>query len=412
MVILYKTTMGNNFTKSQQDEQSGGGRTVSDKEMSKLKYGDVLDIIVAHYILTMNMESLSHLNKQGKCQEITQLTNEAFTKRATTDDILAKYNAMFQKNKTEYDDNMCSQVVAVYMNIAKVYSVIVSAIRPSYEYKDENGVIKSGAIFNDSVDVFGEDLALSKLSFCGAKIQSLTGSGNVCSQNNNSMEAHLDIPELYDLYCDTEYDIETGTFLGMSDETKEEYRKNLQKFYTIFTGKSSLPNNIHRFGDIPLTDYNKSNICKYRNFNADDCYNELSKNTTCPPKKKIKNLQTSKETKERLLETYATNLRNMVSNVNIRQSKLTTILNELFVFDSSIPDQVRVNNSVTADRVKELTRSVRELVNQINLSCSIDYMNGIKVYEAIVELQALDTSIKQIEYIKKLRELIKYPGST
>ena len=34
-------------------------------------------------------------------------------------------------------------------------------------------------------------------------------------------------------------------------------------------------------------------------------------------------------------------------------------------------------------------------------------MNGIKVYEAIVELQALDTSIKQIEYIKKLREIIK-----
>ena len=38
-------------------------------------------------------------------------------------------------------------------------------------------------------------------------------------------------------------------------------------------------------------------------------------------------------------------------------------------------------------------------------------MNGIKVYEAIVELQALDTSIKQIEYIKKLREIIKNPGS-
>ena len=37
---------------------------VSDEEISKLEYGDVLDIIVAHYILTMNMESLSDLNKQ------------------------------------------------------------------------------------------------------------------------------------------------------------------------------------------------------------------------------------------------------------------------------------------------------------------------------------------------------------
>ena len=101
----------------------------------------------------------------------------------------------------------------------------------------------------------------------------------------------------------------------------------------------------------------------------------------------------------------------MVSNVNARQAKLTSILNELFVFDKSIPDQVRVNNKVTTERVKELTRTVRELVNQINLSCSIDYMNGIKVYEAIIEMQVLDTSIKQTEYIKKLIEIIKNPSS-
>ena len=77
---------------------------------------------------------------------------------------------------------MCSDIISVYMNIAKIYSVIVSAIRPSYEYKDEKGDIQTRAIFDESVDVFGEDLALSKLSFCGAKIQSLTGNGNVCHQ--------------------------------------------------------------------------------------------------------------------------------------------------------------------------------------------------------------------------------------
>ena len=226
------------------------------------------------------------------------------------------------------------------------------------------------------------------------------------------MESHLDIPELYDLYCDSEYDIETGAFIGMSDETKEEYRKNLQDFYTIFTGKSALPDNIHRFGDIPLTDYNKSSICKYRDFNADQCYDELGKKYECPPRKKTSDQpQISKKTKDRLLETYAINLRNMVSNVNIRQSKLTIILNKLFVFDNSISDQVRVTSIVTADMVKELTRSVRELVNQINLSCSIEYLNNIKVYEAIVELQAIDTSQKQMDYIKKLREIIKNPGS-
>ena len=407
--------MGNTFTKSihsDNTDQTGGSRSISEEDMSTLRDGDVLDIIVSHYILTMNMESLSDLNKSGKCHEITQLTNEAFTKKATIGDILAKYNDMFNANKTEYQEHMCSDIISVYMNIAKIYSVIVSAIRPSYEYKDEKGDIQTRAIFDESVDVFGEDLALSKLSFCGAKIQSLTGNGNVCHQDNNSMETHLDIPELYDLFCDAEYDIETGAFLGMSPETKKEYRQSLEKFYKLFTGNSSLPDHIHRFGDIPLTDYNKSNICKYRNFNADDCYDAIGNKTTCPAKKE-KNIppQTSSEQKNRLLETYAINLRNMESNVNARQAKLTSILNELFVFDKSIPDQVRVNNKVTTERVKELTRTVRELVNQINLSCSIDYMNGIKVYEAIIEMQVLDTSIKQTEYIKKLIEIIKNPSS-
>ena len=134
--------MGNTFTKSihsDNTDQTGGSRSISEEDMSTLRDGDVLDIIVSHYILTMNMESLSDLNKSGKCHEITQLTNEAFTKKATIGDILAKYNDMFNANKTEYQEHMCSDIISVYMNIAKIYSVIVSAIRPSYEYKDEKG---------------------------------------------------------------------------------------------------------------------------------------------------------------------------------------------------------------------------------------------------------------------------------
>ena len=72
----------------------------------------------------------------------------------------------------------------------------------------------------------------------------------------------------------------------MSAETKKEYRQSLEKFYKLFTGNSSLPDHIHRFGDIPLTDYNKSNICKYRNFNADDCYDAIGKKRHAPLKKK------------------------------------------------------------------------------------------------------------------------------
>ena len=404
--------MGNSLAKSidnnQNIQQKGGGNL--DKKIASLEDGSVLDIIVAKYILSMNMSSLSDLRKTNKCDEIKSLTIEAFNKTATIADILAKYNIMYGKNEKEYTPNMCNDVVDVYINISKIYSAIVSNVNPVYEYQDEKGdIVSHNMVTEKEVDVFGEELALSKLSFCGAKIQSLTGNGDVCEEGKNNLEHYLDVPELHDMYCDADYDTSTGTFLGMTDKTQEEYMSDLEKFYKVFTGKSKMPDTIKRFGDIPLTDFDKSPVCKYRNFNSDECYDELCKNkqsSSSSPSTKV-----SLDAKERLLNTYAVNLRNMVSNVNIRQSRLITILNEIFMFDTTLDGEVRVNNEITANRIKELIKVTRELVNQINLSCSIDYMNGIRVYEAIVEIKALDTSIKQIEYIQKLQEIIRNPAS-
>ena len=75
------------------------------------------------------------------------------------------------------------------------------------------------------------------------------------------MEAHLDIPELYDLFAQNM--IWKQEVFECQMKLKR-ISKNLQKFYTIFTGKSSFRQHTP-FWDIPLTDYNKSSICKYRN---------------------------------------------------------------------------------------------------------------------------------------------------
>lgn len=408
--------MGNSLAKSidkdnqnNQNQQQKGGKNL-EKKIASLEDGSVLDIIVAKYILSMNMESLSDLRKTNKCDEIKSLTIEAFNKKATIADILAKYNVMYDKNEKEYLPNMCNDVVDVYINISKIYSAIVSNVNPTYEYHDEKGdVVLRNLIDEKQLDVFGDEFALSKLSFCGAKIQSLTGNGEVCKQGTNNLEHYLDVPELHDMYCDADYDTETGSFLGMSEKTQQEYKSDLEKFYKVFTGKSKMPDTIKRFGDIPLTDFDQNTVCKYRNFNTEECYDDL-----CKFKKTTSSNSSSKvshDVKERLLNTYAVHLRNMISNVNIRQSHLIAILNEMFIFDITLEGEVRVNNNITANRVKELIKNTRELVNQINLSCSIDYMNGIRVYEAIIELKALDTSIKQIEYIQKLQEIIRNPTS-
>ena len=40
------------------------------------------------------------------------------------------------------------------------------------------------------------------------------------------------IPEFIDLYCDGEYDMNTGKFLGMSEPTKQAYKTDL--YYLLY----------------------------------------------------------------------------------------------------------------------------------------------------------------------------------
>jgi len=200
-----------------------------------------------------------------------------------------------------------------------------------------------------------------------------------------NLEEEPGIPELFTLYYDDNYDYSNGTFTGMSNATKIQFNKDLKTFYTAFTGKTDMPPEITKFSDIKLRDYSGTPSCKQPN------YNKITVNK-----------------KAKLFINYADNINKMIKNAYDNQLKLLSVVNELFVYiNDPYTDKkvIRVNPSLTEDSLQKIVEKTRKIIIDLYVKCEMDYVNGVKLYEAIVESKILETTQKQIETLK--REAVK-----
>jgi hypothetical protein len=191
------------------------------------------------------------------------------------------------------------------------------------------------------------------------------------------------IRELLTLYLDDEYDYSNGKFKGMSDNTKKQFMKDLKTFYTAFTGNAEMPENITKFSDIKLRNYNNTKGCE--NING--------------ILKKPNKIASTDE----LFVKYAENLNNMINGAANNQQKLLTIINALFSFTTNPytqKKQVRINPELTEEKLQEIIEKTRKLIIDLYVKCELDYLNGIKIYEAIVEKKILETTQNQINNLK------------
>ena len=180
------------------------------------------------------------------------------------------------------------------------------------------------------------------------------------------------IPELEALYFDAGFDPKTGKFMRMSSESKKDYEKDVRIFYEVFTGKPA-PDTIQSFHDIPLTKYCQDN-----------------------PVKIIKDDST-------LWNKYAKHLREMRYQANKNRESLTGILNQIFVYETNIQTQthkITLSSSLTEGKLQKLVESARRIIIKLYLQCEVDYVKGIKIYEALVEAQILKTAKRQIKHLE------------
>jgi len=354
---------------------------------------------------------------------------------------------------------VCNKIAKFYIKIAHLFSAIVTTINPEYVYKDMFGnVIKQNLYEKDNIPKWAK-VEVLKLNLCDNRINALKGetpatmmknveaelstpgmtwggdgstaavepvpaaaekpSGepdepndlpnsnkdeiikiqpDVCSINLKkdgtlkTLEEEPGIPELMDLYYDDEYDYKTGTFKGMSGTTKEKFHSDLKRFYSEFSGNAEMPDTITKFSDIKLRDYSKQPICDKKFIDQKNSF--------------------SGTYNDKLLADYANNLKQMIKSVNKKQQQLLTIINRLFVYvvdPETKVELIKVNPELTDDSLQSIVEETRNIIIELYLKCEADFVEGVKLYEAIVESQIFVTTQNQIESLKRAAEVMYNP---
>ena len=406
----------------------------SKNQTDKLKpksISQILDYIASHYIVTSDFSSLKNLYKKDYCDKLVILTSDIIQRNFT--DLEITYLAQRIKNGEEvneeakdkfifFNDKMlndldiqnsikkkrvCIGISKFYVKIAHIFATIVTTINPIYVYKDEQGNTARATLYEKTKIPVNAPRDIYKLNICDNRITSLNkksleedASGNITVGPNfcginlkddgtlKTLNDEPGIPELEQLYYD-EYDFKTEKFTGMTEKTKEIYKKDLEIFYNTFTGKNDNleKSTIQKFSDIKLRDYEKLEQCR----GSDPAF-----------KYKYKGPKT-----EKLFKDYAENLKQMIKNANKNQEALVSIINQIFVYtiDPQTGERkIRINPTLTEKRLQEIVVETRAMVIKLYLTCEMDYVNGLKLYEAIVEQKILDTAQNQIKKLEKISE--------
>jgi hypothetical protein len=392
---------------------------------------DVIDYIATYYILTMDFKSLSKLSEKAYCDKLVVLTSDIIERYFN--DMEITYLAQRIKGGVEVNDlnkekvifinkdnlesldisndaqkgikkkRVCIGIAKFYVKVAHIFAAIVMTINPVYTYKDATGqTVKTGMLEKDKIPK-NVNRKLYKLNICDNRIRALKKgeiiddvTGNVTLQpkvcdmnvNKNGLDKTLadepGITELMRLYLDDNYDYSNGNFTGMTESTKSQFMKDLKLFYTAFTGNETMPPEITKFSDIKLRDYNKKSGCQ-----------------GTPPV--LKNKYTLNQ-KDQLFVDYAQNTNKMIQTAADNQSKLLSVINELFTYvidPYSGKKVIRINPKLNDELLQKAVEKSRRFIVDLYIKCETDYVNGIKLYEAIVESKILETTQKQIDNLKK-----------
>lgn len=386
-----------------------------------------VDFIAAYYILSMNYKSLQEVNKKSYCNKLVKLISNIIddefndievislkkrihegtehsinhTNDNVTNDNVTNHNVdlnilditdidVFDIEQQNIKKLLCDEIATFYVKLAHIFGSIMLTINPVYSYQDKNGKQKKRPLSRKDKIPKHVERNIHTLNICNKPTTTKGGNGlsdeflktNMCDVYDSSVEPT--IQEIRNLYLDSNYDYETGQFLEMSPEMKKTYDNDLELFYITFSGNETKPNNINAFSDIPLSMYDKK-VFLHKSI----LKNQYSNN-------------------DGLFVDYANNIKQMIQKANMNQQKLLHIMDEMFSFryvKNSEHDehekQFRINPTLTTTKVREITEKTRKLIIDLYINCEMDYLNGAKIFEALVSSKILDTTKKQIEFLEK-----------
>ena len=410
--------MGNLFTKQNNAEKT-----------ESRSFGQVIDYIASHYILTMDFESLTKLYDKQYCDNLVVITKDiiernfndleiTYLAQRTQKGVVIDKEAtdkviFFNKQDLEKLDigsalkkkRICIGIAKFYVKIAHLFAAIIKTINPVYSYKNEQGQMVKKPLSEKGEIPQNVGRKLYKLGLCNSRIDILKGKQDwnkisvegditlnprVCGANQDvgNLNEEPGIPELMNLYCDKPTSSDnfqtTCDFTTMSDRAKKDYLRDLKTFYTTFTGETDMPADIQSFSQIKLQNYNLKKGCQ-----GEAVFNKSYNGNL----------------KDELFNKYANNLRDMIQHANQKQQQLLDIINELFTYD--VVDEkklIRVKPTLTEEILQGLVEKTRQIIVDLYVTCEEDFETGVKLYEAIVEKQILLTTEAQIKELDKVAQ--------
>ena len=332
--------------------------------------------VISNKLTAMDIEYLKQRTEKGVVIDDMTTDKVIFLKKNQKDNLDIK-------NKTQ-KRRICNGIAKFYVKIAQLYGAILKTVNPVYKYKDEYGV--EHTVSNKSKVPQNFNFSLTQVNLCNKRLNALINSQDymvgpnqeiivqpdLCNMNiNDGKEMNLlqeeGMAEFSDLFKDV-YNYDIGKFDKMSDKTKELYTKSLTAFYNAYTGNSgNLPENIKKFSDIKLRQFNKSNECK-----KDGTFNKKYKGTLS----------------EELFEKYALHLKDMYVKVNNKQEEIVNVLKEVFsIINTEKGEKVIINPKLVYKSLDELIKKTQELITTLYVTCEEDFLKGLGIFQEIVLYQ-------------------------
>ena len=380
----------------------------------------VLNFIATNYILTQSFKDLESLNDPKYCNEMVVITSDVLNKYLTNRDV--KYLAQKMKKGVEVNEmtsgnvtflpaskisdidvknpvtkkRICIGIAKYYIKVAHIYAAIMTTVNPTYTYKDQYGSTVTVPLSEKNKVPEGTSYTINKLNLCSQRVDALLNGQdltmedpkqpikvkpNFCNMNLNKRKTEMDerpfvknlkqeigLSQLERLYMDV-YDFEKGKFTGMSDAMRVEYKKDLATLYKAFTGKDTMPESIQNFSQIELRDFHSMVGCKPA---PNDQYLQEYTGTV----------------KDKAFVAYANHVKTMMETASKNRNALIGIFDKVFVFATNPQTkkhEITINPKLTDKLLDELVRETQQLLIKLYVTCETDFIEGLKLFEAIIE---------------------------
>jgi hypothetical protein len=408
------------------------GNTQSNPKKKKT-LSQIIDYIATNYILTQNFQDMTKLSDMKYCNDLVILTSKIIAnnlsdlevqylaqriKKGVEINEMTKDNVIYLdkddlkkldvRNKTQ-KRRLCVAIAKHYVKIAHVFAAIVTTINPTYTYKDSTGSKQHLSLMDKQLLPKNAETQMKRINICSQRLNALINNQDFdvpkdakvtikpkfcdinydkTSETSRKLSDEPGIPELEKLYYN-EYNYDQGGFTGMTDKMRKKvYEKDVEAFYKTFTGNSKLPvdangvQTIKTFSQIPLRDFHRSKGCE-----KNGAFTKGHSGTL----------------KDKLFKQYAEHIKKMMVTTEKNQNKLLSIIDKMFVFSINPETKLKevvINPKMDEKALQEIVETTRKLIIELYLKCENDFLEGLEIFEAIVEKQILDTSKEQIKELE------------